>query len=145
MLRVLQRSIFQCCDITSLLGIFQVDTNALPTPDWDKMAAGDEYIAPEGDLEERVHEVWAAELGLSEISTRTNFFKAGGTSLLAGVVAFRLSKALEASIPATLVFGHPTIASLAANISAKPQSKGITSAPYSQQHKVHGCLTSRLP
>lgn len=115
----------------------QVDTNALPTPDWDAMASGDEYIAPQGELEEQVHEVWTSELGLPRISTRTNFFKAGGTSLLAGVVAFQLSKALDTSVPATAVFGHPTIATLAANLSDKPQRAGISKARYSEHDKVH--------
>ena len=83
-----------------------------------------------------MHEVWTSELGLDGISTRANFFKAGGTSLLAGVVAFQLSKALDTSVPATAVFGHPTIASLAVHLSDKPQRAGICKAPYSGQDKV---------
>ena len=114
----------------------QVDQHALPTPDWDAMAAGDEYIAPQGDLEELVHEVWSSELGIPQISTRTNFFKAGGTSLLAGVVAFQLSKALDTSFPAAAIFGHPTIASLASNLTSKPQRKGMSAAPYSVEEKA---------
>ena len=114
----------------------QVDKNALPSPAWDAIASGNEYVAPEGELEEKLHEVWTSELGLESLSTRTNFFKAGGTSLLAGVVAFQLSKALNSSVPATAVFGHPTIASLAFHLSDKPQGAGISKAPYSGQDKV---------
>ena len=110
--------------------------HALPKPDWDVMAVGDEYVAPSGPWEEQVRAVWAAELGLSRISTQTNFFRAGGTSLLAGVVAFQLSKELATSIPASAVFANPTIASLAAHISTQPQRTGIRAAGYAEQEKV---------
>ncbi|KAK9840004.1 hypothetical protein WJX74_001846 [Apatococcus lobatus] len=126
-----------CFMLVVVRGVY-VDTNALPRPDWDAMASGDEYVAPQGQLEEQVHEVWTSELNLPRISTRTNFFKAGGTSLLAGVVAFQLSKALDTSVPATAVFGHPTIATLAANLSDKPQRAGISQAPYSVEEKAQG-------
>ena len=49
-----------------------------------------------------------------------NFFSAGGTSLLAGMVALKLNEAFGCDESATLLFNHPTIEGVAAKMEGLP-------------------------
>ncbi|MET9486897.1 amino acid adenylation domain-containing protein [Nocardia sp. NPDC006630] len=62
--------------------------------------------------EQAVTDVFAQVLGHENLSSDTDFFAAGGNSLLATQVAARLSQIWKTQIPTQLLFDHPTIATL---------------------------------
>jgi len=76
--------------------------------------AGEEYQAPETEMELVVARVWGEVLRVSGVGRQSNFFELGGHSLLATQVVSRLR--LEAGVEVALrsLFEHPTLAALAA-------------------------------
>ncbi|AJQ94153.1 non-ribosomal peptide synthetase [Gynuella sunshinyii] len=70
----------------------KLDRKALPDPDFN--ASGDEYVAPRGELAQRLTQIWSDLLALpaEHISAGDDFFELGGHSLL----AIRLMTALRA-------------------------------------------------
>jgi amino acid adenylation domain-containing protein len=67
-----------------------------------------------GGMEQAIHDVWCAALGQRAIAPDTNFFDAGGHSLLLLDVQHRLQQALGRDVAAVHLFQHPTIRALAA-------------------------------
>ena len=67
-----------------------------------------------------MHDLWTEALGVQRIGMHMNFFSAGGTSLLAGMVALKLNEAFGCSESATLLFNHPTIEGVAAKMEGLP-------------------------
>lgn len=79
-----------------------------------------EYIAPTTDREQDITEVWADVIGLERVGVNQNFFDLGGTSLMLEHVQVRLEALLGRELPLTLLFQHPTVASLASNLDQAP-------------------------
>ncbi|WP_167472727.1 non-ribosomal peptide synthetase [Nocardia arthritidis] len=71
------------------------------------------YRPPADIGEELVAEVFAKVLGIQQCGADTDFFVAGGNSLLATQAAARLAESWGARIPTRLLFDHPTVAMLA--------------------------------
>ncbi|MEV0294723.1 amino acid adenylation domain-containing protein [Nocardia sp. NPDC050710] len=69
--------------------------------------------------EELVAAVFAHVLGRELVGADSDFFAAGGNSILATQVAARLSETCRLRIPARLVFDHPTVATLAKAIQSQ--------------------------
>ncbi len=69
--------------------------------------------------EELVAAVFAHVLGRELVGAESDFFAAGGNSILATQVAARLGETTRLQIPARLVFDHPTVAGLAAAIQSQ--------------------------
>ncbi|WP_378739951.1 amino acid adenylation domain-containing protein [Nocardia brasiliensis] len=69
--------------------------------------------------EELIAEVFARVLGQDRLGADSDFFAAGGNSLLATQVAARLSETWQAQIPTRLLFDHPTVGALARAIQAQ--------------------------
>lgn len=76
------------------------------------------YEAPGDDVERFVAEVWQALLGIERIGLHDNFFELGGHSLLAVQAASRLRDAFRVDVSVHALFEAPTVAGLAAAISA---------------------------
>ncbi|BCJ28479.1 hypothetical protein Asera_25870 [Actinocatenispora sera] len=91
----------------------KLDRAALPAP--DAPDTGD-AVAPDGDAEELVAQVWAETLGRGSLAATDNFFDLGGHSLLATRAVARLSAAVELPIPIRTLFGHPTVRGFAAEL-----------------------------
>ncbi|GIG65187.1 AMP-binding protein [Phytomonospora endophytica] len=68
--------------------------------------------------EKLVAAAWSEVLGRPVGDPGADFFTLGGQSLQAVAVASRLSAALGRTVPATLLFQHPTVSGLAAALSA---------------------------
>ena len=125
--------------VMPLLPSGKVNLNALPPPDWDALATGEGYVAPSSDLEQQVHDVWAKVLGAPTIGIHTDFFSAGGTSLLAGIAALQMNDVLGTDLAAIDVFRKPTIAGLAASIHPKLGAQDrIPSAGYTPEELQTG-------
>ncbi len=93
----------------------KIDRKALPAPDAGAAPlTTTEYVAPAGELEDRIAEVWQDVLKLDQVGTRDNFFDLGGHSLLAVTAHRRLKELLQRELSITDIFRFPTIQSLAA-------------------------------
>ena len=90
----------------------KVDISALPKP---KFTASRGHVAgPANKLQQVILNVWSAVLHLcaDEISTDSVFFKLGGTSLTAVMMAKQVGEAVGTRVNVNLIFTHQTIEKL---------------------------------
>ena len=89
----------------------KINRRALPEPDMSLM--GEEYVAPENEIEKKLAEIWCDILKLDQIGIHDNFFSMGGDSIISIQL---VSKARNSDIYFTPkdLFQNPTIAQLAA-------------------------------
>ncbi|WIX92566.1 amino acid adenylation domain-containing protein [Amycolatopsis sp. DG1A-15b] len=87
----------------------KVDRAALPEPE---SAATGESVPPRTEAEQAMSEIWAALLRLEHVGVHDNFFDLGGHSLTATVLAGRISALADRKVHVSVVFDHPTVASL---------------------------------
>jgi acyl carrier protein len=104
----------------------KVDRKALPAPDGSRPDLGREYVAPEGDVQERLAAIWAEVLRLDRVGARDNFFELGGHSLMATQVLSRVQKAFGIDLALRVIFDTPTIAGLAEAIVQKSLERADT-------------------
>jgi acyl carrier protein len=105
----------------------KIDLRALPDPD----AQTPRSAAPErprNDLEQKIAAVWSEILERKEIGIHDNFFELGGHSLLAVRVISHLQEALDRKIRVLEIFEHPTVASLAAALSAGTEETALAAS-----------------
>jgi acyl carrier protein len=93
----------------------KVDRAALPAPDAVRPDL-DGFLAPAGEVEESLAEIWRQVLGVDRVGARDNFFELGGHSLLATQVVSRIREVFEIELPLAALFDEPTIAQTAATI-----------------------------
>ncbi|MEM7307339.1 MAG: amino acid adenylation domain-containing protein [Planctomycetota bacterium] len=74
------------------------------------------YVAPRGEVERIVAEVWAEVLGLERVGAHDNFFELGGTSLSLVQMHPALVERLGVSLELVDLFRHPTVHTLAAHL-----------------------------
>ena len=106
----------------------KIDRRRLPEPRWT--ATG--YIAPRDDLETRIAEIWQNVLGVEKIGVTTNFFEAGGNSILSlrVIAEIRNSPDIDLDIKLRDLMQFQTIAELVvrraqfAPAPAKPAPRG---------------------
>ncbi|HEY2737117.1 MAG TPA: SDR family NAD(P)-dependent oxidoreductase, partial [Thermoanaerobaculia bacterium] len=72
-----------------------------------------EYVAPQGELEERLAALWSDVLGLDRVGARDDFFELGGHSLMATRLLTRVRETFAVEIPLRRLFDAPTVAGLA--------------------------------
>lgn len=91
------------------------------------------FLAPRTETEKKLVEVWAQVLNLkySEISIDQSFFELGGHSLRAAVMANKMAKLSDVSLPLKEVFARQNISSIAEYIdqAEKTPFKAISKAP----------------
>ncbi|WP_141810367.1 amino acid adenylation domain-containing protein [Nocardia bhagyanarayanae] len=89
----------------------KLDRAALPAP----VVQAKRFRAPASPVQEIVAGVFADVLGIDgPVGADDDFFELGGNSLVAIRVAARIGAALDATIPASMIFEAPTVARLAA-------------------------------
>ncbi|NRD47314.1 non-ribosomal peptide synthetase/type I polyketide synthase, partial [Corallococcus exiguus] len=76
------------------------------------------YVAPRGDSERRVVELWQEMLGIDALGVDDDFFELGGHSLLATQVLARVRSAFAVELPLRAFFEAPTPAKLAERVDA---------------------------
>jgi amino acid adenylation domain-containing protein len=95
----------------------KVDRAALPAP--ARGGASRSRVPPRTSLEELLAEIWADELGVSDVGVHDNYFDLGGHSLASLRIMDRTAHA-GLQLTSAQVFQHQTIAELAAVIAATP-------------------------
>ena len=96
----------------------KVDLDRLAAPDLTQQ--GTQYVAPEGELETALVDIYAQLLKIDakQIGTAANFFEIGGHSLLATRLVNEIVRRLGVRLPVHSIFEHNTIAALAREIDA---------------------------
>jgi len=90
----------------------KLDRKALPQPELEVRR----YIAPEGELEETLAELWKDLLQVEQVGRHDHFFELGGHSLLATRLLSRIRDRLGVSVPLAEAFEATTVAAMAAVI-----------------------------
>ncbi len=93
----------------------KVDRKRLPRPDEVAMRKEAEYVAPDGETEQKIADVWRHVLGVKQIGSKDNFFELGGHSLLAVQVHRELNALGISKLAITDIFRFPTLGELAAH------------------------------
>ncbi len=113
-------SVFVVLESLPLTPNGKLNRNALPLPDeFAAMHAEEEFIAPEGPVEERLAEIWSRVLGIERVSAYSTFFDLGGYSLLATQAIHQVNEAFDINLSLRNFFEEPTIANLAVLIEEK--------------------------
>jgi hypothetical protein len=106
-----------------LTGSGKVDQRALPEPDWAAQAGP--VLAPRTPVESDLAEVVADVLRLSApVGVTDNFFAIGGHSLTATRLMARVRAGYGVDVPLRTFFDDPTVAGLAAAVSAATDPAG---------------------
>jgi amino acid adenylation domain-containing protein len=103
----------------------KVDRRALA----GQRADADAVVAPpDTETQRRLHDIWCAVLGRSDVGTQDNFFGIGGDSIRGLQV---VTQARDAGLALTVrdLFDRQTIAALAALADARPPAGGVTAGP----------------
>ena len=103
-----------------LLDEIPEDCRSLPPPTWERQEEG--FIAPRTPTEALIQTIWEKVLGKTHVGVETDFFEAGGSSLLAGRLVALIRRELGVALTAAAVFGNRTIAALAATSEAMQSS-----------------------
>ncbi|HEY0558036.1 MAG TPA: phosphopantetheine-binding protein, partial [Thermoanaerobaculia bacterium] len=72
------------------------------------------FVAPRGEVEERVAAVWREVLGVEQVGVLDSFLELGGDSLMATRLMARLREELAVDLPMDRLFAQPTVAAVAA-------------------------------
>jgi len=88
----------------------KLDRRALPVPEADAYAAQG-YEAPQGEMEEKLAQIWAEALGVDRVGRHDNFFDLGGHSLLVVRVVTRLRQTFGVEVTIRDLFTYPRFSS----------------------------------
>jgi amino acid adenylation domain-containing protein len=90
----------------------KIDRNALPAPGGEVGVA--DFVAPEGEREEKLAAIWRDILGTERVGATDDFFDLGGHSLLVMPLCRRIETEFGRRLSITAVFHGPTIRQIAA-------------------------------
>ncbi len=108
----------------------KVDRRALPNPQIAPVAVEKNgRDAPQNAREEILAGIWAEVLHLETVGREQNFFELGGHSLKVIQVISRVREALGVELAVPEVFAAPTLAGLAAKISARQKEGAARALP----------------
>jgi amino acid adenylation domain-containing protein len=123
-------AVFVTLDALPLTPNGKLDRKALPAPDGQRPGGTAAFVAPRGDVEELIAQVWREVLQIDEVGANDNFFDLGGHSLRATRVAARLRIGFRIDLPLRKIFELPTIAELARCVADLRRGEtGPTDAP----------------
>ncbi|KAG0009864.1 hypothetical protein BGZ81_003097, partial [Podila clonocystis] len=105
-------SAFVRLDTFPLTNNGKIDRRALPKPDSASFVTQD-YVAPQGETEVALAELWSELLKIESVGRHDNFFMLGGHSLLAVRMIGSIRSRLGVELNLQTLFTSPTIAELA--------------------------------
>ncbi|MEM8934613.1 MAG: condensation domain-containing protein, partial [Acidobacteriota bacterium] len=85
---------------------------------YDRPNLGTAYVAPTGEVERGLSEIWQELLGVRQVGVHDNFFELGGHSLLATQIVARVQKSFGVDLPLRAFTETPTPGELAQAIRA---------------------------
>ncbi|GAB5525194.1 MAG: hypothetical protein Roseis2KO_30660 [Roseivirga sp.] len=96
----------------------KLDRAALPKPEFGAAA---QYVAPSGDVEEKLVDIWSEVLGMDPtlISATESFFFIGGHSLNSIKLTSKIHKEFNVKVSLQEFFSKPTVRLLARHIEAR--------------------------
>ena len=106
----------------------KIDRKALPAPE-HAPAIGSVRAEPRSELEARLAAIWSTVLGLERVGVEDSFFDLGGHSLLATQLVSRIRTELGLEVRVRTIFEAPTIAGLAAVLTAAPDADSWSPPP----------------
>jgi amino acid adenylation domain-containing protein len=121
-------SAFVMLESLPLLPNGKVDRRALPAPGRARPALDQPPVAPRTPVETSLCAIWREVLDLDEVGVADPFLDLGGTSLAAGRILARIAETLQVDLPLRLLFEAPTVAGLAAAITARGAGGGDPAA-----------------
>ncbi|WP_196141226.1 phosphopantetheine-binding protein, partial [Aliikangiella sp. G2MR2-5] len=83
-------------------------------------------VAPQGELEQSLHQIWLSLLPCEQLGVTCNFFARGGHSLLATQVVTQIRQQLNREIAVKHLFEYPTIRGLSALLKEPLNDKGYS-------------------
>lgn len=96
----------------------KTDRKALPAVNWAEQSQA-EYTAPRTRAEHDLAKLWLDLLGLERVGVHDDFFRVGGDSVGAVRMVSRAADVFGTRLQVRTVFNHPTIAGLAALLTAE--------------------------
>ena len=110
----------------------KLDRKALPVPS----AAGDgEFVAPAGEVEERMSALWERLLKRERIGATASFFDAGGDSLLATRLLVQVNHEFGCNLAIRDVFNLRTVRALALHVELLVAQAAAANASRSESHE----------
>ncbi|MFD4640821.1 amino acid adenylation domain-containing protein [Lentzea sp. NPDC058436] len=92
----------------------KIDTRSLAESDLAAADFSDQpVVEPRTDTERRIAEIWGRLMKIETVSVQTDFFAAGGNSLLAVGLVNRINRDFDLSLPLQVLFEAPTVEALA--------------------------------
>jgi amino acid adenylation domain-containing protein len=104
----------------------KIDRRALPAPQRGRDELGNPLAAPRNAVEKVLAQLWREVLQLDEIGIDDDINEIGGDSLLAAQIVARVNDLFSPAEPLKTLFDTPTVAGLAASITAQESSPGET-------------------
>ncbi|MBX8510359.1 amino acid adenylation domain-containing protein [Pseudomonas cichorii] len=95
-----------------LTGNGKLDRGLLPAPTASDVISR-RYVAPQGQLESALAELWQNLLKVEQVGREDHFFELGGHSLLAIQLISQMRQQLSIELDLAELFAHPTLADLA--------------------------------
>jgi acyl transferase domain-containing protein/aryl carrier-like protein len=82
---------------------------------------GSAFVAPRGEVEEKIARIWQEILGIEQVGAHDSFFELGGNSLVGLKVISRLKAECGGDLSAVHLFEGPTVAALARLLAPAPE------------------------
>lgn len=101
-------SAFVMMDRLPLTESGKTNLRELPPPDYGAQSSAD-YIAPHGEVEEAIAEIWEDTLQIAQVGVRDNFFEIGGNSLIAVRLFANIQHRFDLDLPLSTIFEAPNI------------------------------------
>ncbi|MEL6864783.1 MAG: amino acid adenylation domain-containing protein [Bacteroidota bacterium] len=90
---------------------------------WQAEASEVDYLAPEGEKEELLAEIWSGLLGVERVGRQDNFFELGGHSLLAMRLVAAIRRKMQTPLSVRAIFEHPTLSQLSLHLSGLQKTR----------------------
>ncbi|UAA37183.1 amino acid adenylation domain-containing protein [Paraneptunicella aestuarii] len=117
----------------------KLDRKALPKPD-DSAFIKAEYEAPQGEIEERLVQIWSALLHVERVGRHDNFFALGGHSLQIVKLMNLIQSELKANVSMADIFELATLSDIACKIASSKLTDAISvfeqEESYSLTHEI---------